>query len=82
MLGVLLGIRYLVFLFRDSGTGHIQSLILAAILMIIGFQTIVMGLLSDIIAANRKLLEDVQYRVRRIDCSETALERERANNVF
>lgn len=67
MLGVLLGIRYLYYLSQDSSAGHVQSLILAAILIIIGFQTIVMGLLSDIIAANRKLLEDVQYRVRRLD---------------
>lgn len=68
LLGVLLGVRYLFFLFADGSAGHVQSLILAAILMIMGFQTIVMGLLSDIIAANRKILEDVQYRVRKMDC--------------
>lgn len=67
--GVLLGVRYLVYLFMDNSTGHIQSLILAAILMMMGFQTIVMGLLADIIAANRKILEDIQYRVRKEDCS-------------
>lgn len=66
--GVLLGVRYLIYLFIDSSTGHIQSLILAAILMMMGFQTIVMGLLADIIAANRKILEDIQYRVRKEDC--------------
>lgn len=67
LLGALLGVRYLFYLFSGTSAGHVQSLILAAILMIIGFQTIVMGLLSDIIAANRKLLEDVQYRVRKLD---------------
>ena len=67
-LGVLLGVRYLCFLFKDSATGHVQSLILAAILMMIGFQTIVTGLLADIISANRKILEDIQYRVRKEDC--------------
>jgi len=67
LLGMLLGCRYLFYLFTGESGGHIQSLILAAILMIIGFQTIVMGLLSDIIAANRKILEDIQYRTRKIE---------------
>lgn len=81
--GALLGVRFLYYLFAGASAGHIQSLILAAILIILGFQTIVMGLLSDIIAANRKILEDVQYRMRKLDCqlapeiTETeALERE------
>ena len=67
-LGGLIGIRFLYYAASGSGGGHIQSLILAAILIIIGFQTIVMGLLSDLIASNRKILEDVQYRVRKMDC--------------
>lgn len=67
--GVLLGIRYLIYLCMGNSGGHIQSLILAAILMMMGFQTIVTGLLADIIAANRKILEDVQYRVRKMDCN-------------
>lgn len=69
--GALLGVRFLYFLFNGTSEGHIQSLILAAILIILGFQTIVTGLLSDIIAANRKILEDVQYRVRKLDCQLT-----------
>lgn len=69
--GMLLGGRFLYYALNGSGGGHIQSLILAAILIILGFQTIVMGLLSDIIAANRKILEDVQYRVRKLDCRVT-----------
>ena len=68
LLGFLLGVRYLVYFFGGNSTGHVQSLILAAIFILMGVQSIVAGLLSDIIAANRKLLEDVQYRVRKIDC--------------
>lgn len=71
VLGILLGIRYLVFVAQGLGGGHVQSLILAAIFIIIGFETIVMGLLSDIIAANRKILEDIQYRIRELDCDRT-----------
>ncbi|WP_342757071.1 glycosyltransferase family 2 protein [Kineothrix sedimenti] len=65
--GILLGIRYIMYLIGDSGTGHVQSLILAAVLMLAGFQTIVTGMLADIIAANRKILEDIQYRIRGLD---------------
>lgn len=61
--GLALGIRFLIV----GGSGHIQSLILAAVLMMMGGQTFVMGLQADLIAANRKLLEDIQYRVRRQD---------------
>ena len=67
LIGFLSGVRYLVFFFAGNSSGHIQSLILAAILIIMGVQTIVAGLLSDLIAANRKLLEDVQYRVRKME---------------
>lgn len=66
-LGILLGIRYLVYLFAGAGAGHVQSLILTAILILLGAQIIVVGLLGDIVAANRKLLEDVQYRVRKME---------------
>lgn len=65
--GMALGIRYLVLLFGQGATGHIQSLLLAAILLISGFQTILMGIQADVIAANRKLIEDIQYRIRRSD---------------
>lgn len=66
-LGVLLGVRYLVYFAMGNGGGHIQSLILTSILIFMGFQTILIGLLSDLIASNRKLLEDVQYHVRKLD---------------
>jgi hypothetical protein len=36
-------------------------------LLIIGFQIVVLGLLSDLIAANRKLIEDGLYRVKKIE---------------
>lgn len=66
-LGLAVGIRFLLFYFSGTGAGHIQSLILASTLMLLGFQTFVVGLLSDIISANRKILEDVQYHVRKLD---------------
>lgn len=61
-----LGLRYLYFFFFGTRHGgHIQSLILAIILTVIGVQLIFIGLLADIIAANRKLLEETLYRVKK-----------------
>ncbi len=68
--GLILGVRFLVYLFTGSGNGHIQSLVLASTLLLLGFMTFILGLQADIIANNRKLLEDIQYRVRRIDYHE------------
>ena len=67
LLGVAVGVRFLVYFCMGGGHGHVQSLILASSLMMIGFQTITIGLLGDTVAANRKLLEDVQYHVRKMD---------------
>lgn len=66
-LGVLLGVRFLVFVFAGNGGGHVQSLILASTLMLSGVMTFIVGLQADIIAANRKILEDIQYHVRKLD---------------
>lgn len=70
LIGLILGMRFLVFMAMGDGDGHIQSLILVAIMLMMGFQTIAIGLLGDTIAANRKLLEDVQYRVRKMECAQ------------
>jgi glycosyltransferase involved in cell wall biosynthesis len=65
--GLLISARFLYFYASGNGAGHIQSLILAAILFIVGFQTFLIGLVADLIGFNRKILEDVLYRVRRIE---------------
>ena len=67
LIGAAIGVRFLVFFFGGTGSGHVQSLILCSTLLLLGFQTIVIGCLADVIAANRKLLEDVQYHVRKLD---------------
>ncbi len=70
VIGLALGIRFLVFFVHGAGMGHIQSLIFASTLMMLGFMTFVLGLQADIIAANRKLLEDIQFRIRRLEVGE------------
>lgn len=67
LIGLGIGIRFLFYYFNGTGNGHVQSLILACTLLIIGFITFVIGLLADLIAANRKILEDVQYHVRKME---------------
>ena len=67
LIGLILGIRFLVFVFMGESGGHIQSLILASTLLLLGFQTFISGLQADLIASNRKLLEDIQERVRILD---------------
>ena len=66
VIGIILGIRYIVLLCMGQGGGNVQSLILCAMLIIIVVQTFVMGMLADVISANRKLLQDVQYKTRKM----------------
>jgi glycosyltransferase involved in cell wall biosynthesis len=65
--GVALGLRYAFFWWIGEIRGHIQSAILSVLLLILGFQTLQMGVLSDLIASNRKLLEDALYRLRKLE---------------
>ena len=65
ILGLAIGIRFLYFYTHGNGGGHIQSLLLACTLIIIGVLIFVIGLLADVIAANRKILQDVQYHLKR-----------------
>jgi glycosyltransferase involved in cell wall biosynthesis len=64
LLGMIPGIRFL-YLFGIGQRGHVQSLILAAILIIVGFQVLLIGLLADLLSCNRKLLEELLYRARK-----------------
>ena len=64
-LGVLLGLRFLYYYITGGGAGHIQSLILVSVLLGMGFQTILIAFIADLLAANRKLMEDIRYLRRR-----------------
>jgi glycosyltransferase involved in cell wall biosynthesis len=68
--GFALSVRFMYDYFTEAGFGperHLQSLIASAVLMILGFQVLVIGLLADVISANRKLLEDLLFRVRSLE---------------
>jgi glycosyltransferase involved in cell wall biosynthesis len=62
--GFAVSLRFVYYYFLGEAFRHLGSLIAAAVLMIVGFQVLVIGLLADVISGNRKLLEDILYRVR------------------
>lgn len=68
-LGFLISLRYLYFYLTEGGAGHIQSLILSAVLMLLGFQMQILGVLADLIAGHRRLTEDTLYRVKKLELS-------------
>jgi glycosyltransferase involved in cell wall biosynthesis len=63
--------RFLYYYAIGDGMGHLQSLILSAVLMIVGFQVLLIGLVADVISGNRKLIEDVLYRIRSMELSQS-----------
>jgi glycosyltransferase involved in cell wall biosynthesis len=65
--GTLIGLRFLYFFFTVGGAGHVQSLILCALLIVVGFFLLVTGLLADLIAVNRQLLEKINWRVQELE---------------
>ena len=67
--GFAISIRFLIYYLYGAGVGRVQSLILAAVLMIVGFQVLLIGLVADAIASNRKLTEELLYRVRTLELS-------------
>ena len=68
LLGLLLGLRFLYFFFfTDEGQLHVQSVILAAILLLAGFQMFLTGIVADLIATNRGLLEEALTRIRKVE---------------
>lgn len=65
--GFLLGVRFLFFYLTGQGGGHLQSVVLAAVLLIVGFQVLLIGLVADLIGFNRKILEEVLYRIKQLE---------------
>ena len=63
--GFLIGLRFLWYYLQGNGGGHIQSLILASVLLGMGFQTLLVAFVADLLAANRKLLEDIRFKTQR-----------------
>jgi hypothetical protein len=67
-LGFVIGLRFLYyFFFTEEHDLHVQSLILSAVLLLAGFQMILTGIVADLINSTRAIVEDVSYRLRRVE---------------
>ena len=67
VIGILPIIRFLYFYFSGDGSGHLQSLVLGGVLLIIGFVTFMIGLMADLISFNRQLTEITLEKIRKIE---------------
>ena len=76
VLGLIPGIRYLAYFVSGMSAGHIQSLICGCTLILIGVNCFTIGFLADTTAANRKIMEDMQKRIRKIDYKQDEADRE------
>ena len=65
LIGFLVGCRFLYFFFSGDGQGHVQSLIFASIMIGMGFQTVMVAFIADLLAVNRRLIEELQFRMRK-----------------
>ncbi|MCX7107420.1 MAG: glycosyltransferase family 2 protein [Methylococcales bacterium] len=72
--GFVIGARFMWLYLHGLGEGHVQSLILASTLLAIGFQTLLVAFLADLLAANRKLMEDVRFRLKSGGEADSSLE--------
>ncbi|MDH7487710.1 MAG: glycosyltransferase family 2 protein [Anaerolineae bacterium] len=70
MASLALAIRYLYFLFLGEGTGHIQSVVLAGVLLVLGVQMLLIGLVADLVSINRCLNEEVLLRVKKLELAQ------------
>ena len=78
--GFIPGIRYLYFYLNHIG-GHVQSVILAALLLIVGFQVLLIGLVADLISANRKIQEETLFRLRHLEWEIASKEKSQNGNI-
>ena len=67
LVGLLISLRFVYLYFVGNGAGHIQSLLLSILLLGTGFFLMVTALMADLIAVNRKLLEQVRWRVWKLE---------------
>jgi glycosyltransferase involved in cell wall biosynthesis len=65
--GIVTGLRFLTYFVQGQGNGHVQSVVFAAACMIVAFLLFLLGFLADLMATNRRLLERIEWRVRKLD---------------
>lgn len=69
--GTVIGLRFLYYYLQGNGDGHIQSVILASLCIMLGAMSWMLGVISELIAVNRKLLEKINWRIQRIEAADS-----------
>jgi glycosyltransferase involved in cell wall biosynthesis len=69
--GLASGVRFLVYVAYGESSGHVQSVIFTAMCITLGFLLFMLGFLADLMATNRRLLERIEWRVRKLDAADT-----------
>jgi glycosyltransferase involved in cell wall biosynthesis len=78
--GLLIWMRFLYYYFIGEGHGHIQSVILAGVLITMGFEAFLAAVIADLVSANRKLLEDIRYSVKHLENRHSATANEESKH--
>lgn len=80
LIGLIPVIRFLYFYLGGDGSGHIQSLVLGSVFLMMGFLSYMSGLLADLISFNRQLMEITLEKVRKLELKYSSVERHKENN--
>jgi glycosyltransferase involved in cell wall biosynthesis len=65
--GMISGIRFIVYAAIGDGRGHVQSVVFTGMSITLAFLLFVLGFLADLMATNRRLLERIEWRVRKLE---------------
>ncbi len=76
-IGLLPILRFLWFYAQGDGSGHVQSLVIGGALLVLGTLVAIMGMVADLVAANRKLIEENLRRTRALEDRIAELQRSR-----
>ena len=76
LIGMFIGGRFIYYYIIGQGGGMVQSLILAAVFLIVGFVTFLIGVIADLVSFNRKILEEVLFRLRKRDAAQSVDEQD------
>jgi len=75
LIGLVSGVRFLFYVAAGQGNGHVQSVIFTGMCVTLAFLLFMLGFLADLMATNRRLLERIEWRVRRLEGSRSKQDR-------
>ena len=80
VVGFGLALRIVYYYFEGQANEHVAGAVAAAIVMILGFQVVLIGLVADAISGSRKLTEDALYRLRKMELDQVPRDREQGGH--